>query len=480
MITSVAKSVNVYFIHILLEKNLFFCYYISSNVHTEDKMKRYFLKIVVALMLILSVSAISSYALDSKYETVKIGLSFGSSAKDKVTVASIGGFDAGYMDGSSFVSSGFGFGEVTLSVAPSGTDALLINGTAYNITGGNFALLPLNGEVNIDGSVYRGGVEFIIDANGKLTVINFVNINDYIAGVVGKEMSPSWHIEALKAQAVCARSYTITTWNKHASLGFNLCGTQDCQAYQGISGESESTIRAAQETKDQVLMYGSSVAEALYSSSCGGSTAYAKYVWGNDVPYLQAKADPYESLTDNPRASWTTTLTKEKIKEKLASSEIDIGDITDMKVTGADEFGRTYEVTIYGTNGTYVLKNDRTRSYFGLYSQKYTITPSGGTAPKPEPLYAIGSRGVGKLSIYTIKGSKSVQTLVDNFYMKSSTATALHAPVDEMTDFDSFVINGAGWGHGIGMSQYGAKGMAEQGHTYEDILTFYYQGVELK
>ncbi len=463
-----------------LKKISFSVIILSVMLIRRIKMKKYFLTIFAALFLVLAFSSISSYALDPKYETVKIGLSFGSSAKSQVTVASIGGFDAGYMDGSSFVSAGFGFGEVTLSVTPSSSAAILINGTAYNITGGNFALLPLNGEVNIDGSVYRGGVEFIPDSNGKLTVINFVNINDYIAGVVGKEMSPSWHIEALKAQAVCARSYTITTWNKHSSYGFNLCGTQDCQAYQGISGESESTVRAAQETKDQVIMYGSSVAEALYSSSCGGSTAYAKYVWGNDVPYLQAKLDPYESLTDNPRASWTATLTKEKIKEKLASSEIDIGDITDMKVTGADEFGRTYEVTIYGTTGTYVLKNDRTRSYFGLYSQKYTITPSGGTAPEPEPLYAIGAGGVGKLSIYTIKGSKAVQTLVDNFCMKSSTATALHAPAAEITDFDSFVINGAGWGHGIGMSQYGAKGMAEQGHSYEDILTFYYQGVELK
>lgn len=443
-------------------------------------MRKYFFTILALLLLILAFSPVSSYALDPKYETVKIGLSFGSSAKSQVSVASIGGFDAGYMDGSTFVSGGYGFAEVSLTVTPSGTAAVVINSVTYNLTNGNFALLPLNGEVNIDGTIYRGGVEFIPDANGKLTVINFVNINDYIAGVVGREMSPSWHMEALKAQAVCARSYTITTWNKHSSYGFNLCSTQDCQAYQGIAGESDTTIQAAGETKDQVIMYGSSVAEALYSSSCGGSTAYAKYVWGNDVPYLQAVQDPYEPLSDNPRASWTATLTKEDIKNKLASSGVDIGDITDMKVTGADEFGRTYEVTIYGANGTYVLKNDRTRSYFGLYSQKYTITPSGTETTEPEPVYAISSGGKTPISAFVIKGSKSIQNLLDNFYIKSTSAIRLFIPAVSTTNADSFVINGAGWGHGIGMSQYGAKAMAEQGFDYKDILTFYYQGVEIK
>lgn len=443
-----------------------------------NKCIKFTLTFTLIIALIFTMFSIQVCAIDPKYETVKIGLFYSSSAKSTVTISSDSGFYAGYMNDSQFVST-FSFGETSLTVTPSGGSAVVVGGSVCNTVNGNFALSPVNGIVKIDGTAYRGGVEFIPDSNGRLTVINFVNINDYVAAVVGKEMSPSWHIEALKAQAVCARSFCITTWNKHSSLGFNLCGTQDCQAYLGISGESESTLRAASETRDQLVMYNGSVVQALYSSSNGGSIGYAKNVWGNDVPYLQASADPYEANTGNPRASWSVTLTKADIKTKLAKASVNIGDITDFKVTGADEFGRTYEVTIYGTNGTHVLKNDKTRSFFGLYSQKYTITPTGASTQVPY-VHVIGANSSASVNWFLARSAVATEAVTGGYYVISANGVQPYSGATEVSNADSWVINGSGWGHGLGMSQYGAKGMAEQGYTYDKILSFYYKGAYLQ
>jgi len=440
-------------------------------------------KILISILIILSMTIpMSSTAIDPKYETVKIGIYYGSSAKDSVQITSDAGFNVGYMDGGNFIHL-YSFGESSLSVAPTGNSATInVAGSVYDINGGNYAFAPINGIVKINGAPYRGGVEFIPDSNGKLTVINFVNINDYIAGVVGKEMSSSWPIEALKAQAVCARSFTITTWNKHSHQGFNLCGTQDCQAYLGMSGESESTRRAAAETRDQVVKYGSKIVETLYSSSHGGSSAYSKYVWGSELPYLTAVEDNFEANTGNPYETWTVVLTKADIEAKLKAKSINIGEVVDFKVTGADEFGRTYEVTIYGSNGTYVIKNDKTRTFFGLKSQKYRITPSNAAPAGPvqkEVEFSIVPNEYAYASGVFVDalGAFHNQTSGASFW-NSGSSTANQNPTPESVA-QYYTLTGHGWGHGLGMSQYGAKGMANLGYDYVAIIEHYYKGAKV-
>ncbi len=430
------------------------------------------------MTLIFSLEFVSPVsALDSKYEIVKVGIYYSSTAKDSVNISSEGGFDVGYMDGANFVSL-YALGETNLEVKYFSNTGLVINGTVFHISNGNFALNPQNGVVKIGDRLYRGGVEFIPNSAGKLTVINFVGINDYIAAVVGKEMSPSWPIEALKAQAVCARSYFISVWNKHSSLGFNVCNLQDCQTYLGISGEDEITIRAAMETKDQVLTYNGKVASTLYSSSNGGSSAYSKYVWGNDIPYLQGVLDIYENPNETSYSPWTVTLTNAKIQEKLASAGINIGTVYDMKVTGADEFGRTYKVTIYGTNGTYDLTNDRTRSFFALRSQKYTISTSN---TPTAVVYASGNSGSKQLSSFSAIGSGGISSSGANIYVAGSNGTKSYtSSSNQSIPSGTYVLNGMGWGHGIGMSQWGAKAMADKGFNYKEILDFYYNGTTLE
>jgi len=440
-------------------------------------MKKIFISALVLTFVIAILMTTTGFALDSKYQTVKVGIYYSSTAKTEIPVSSSGGFQAGYMSDSTFVPL-FAMQGTSFNVKYQSNTTILVNGTSYNVTNGNFALSPNNGTVNINGSIYRGGVEFFPTSKGNFNVISFVNINDYVAAVVGKEMSPSWPIEALKAQAVCARTFTISVWNKHASQGFNLCATQDCQTYLGISGESDTTKRAAAETQDQVIKYNGKTIEALYSSSNGGSSAYSKYVWGGDLPYLVAVSDPYENPSENPRASWSVSLTKDQIKSKLAARSVDIGNVTDFKVTGTDEFGRTTKVTIYGTKGNYDLINDSTRSFFGLYSQKYTITPPGGSTSS---LTAASSSGRAPVKSYYIRSSSATVSNPANVCVIGSGGVASHAGSSSaVNSTDAYVINGSGWGHGVGMSQYGAKGMADKGFGYKDIITFYYKGVYIE
>lgn len=419
----------------------------------------------------------NTHALDAKYETVKVGIYYSNPQKISTVIHSDEGFQVGYMQDNSFVSS-YNVPTQDFTVDYLAASSLNVNGTPTDIPNGNFALFPTNGGiVKIDGTAYRGGVEIIPASGGGLTVINFVNINDYIAAVVGKEMSPSWHIEALKAQAVCARSYTISTWNKHSSLGFNLCATQDCQAYPGVSGEDEKTLQAAHETKDQILTFEGAVASTLYSSSNGGSSAYSKYVWGTDFPYLQAVEDIYENPDEATYTPWQVTLTNDEINAKLKEKEINIGNVYDMKVTGADEYGRSYKVTIYGDNGTYDLVNDKTRTFFGLRSQKYTIASSSSNAPE---LYAKSGGNVSKLSSYNLRNSSGISNAANKLYIKTSSSVTEHTLSDTSIPNGTYVLNGAGWGHGVGMSQWGAKAMADKGFAYNEILNFYYSGTALE
>ena len=418
----------------------------------------------------------SVFALDPKYETVKVGLYYSSSAKANLTLSSDTGFQIGYMQDNTFVPL-YPMAETSLSLAWSSSASLMINGTPANITNGNIAFVSNSSVISLDGVAYRGTIELIPTAENTFTVINFVNINDYIASVVGKEMSPSWHIEALKAQAVCARSYTISTFNKHSSLGFNLCATQDCQVYKGISGESEKTVQAAHETKNQVLTYEGKVASTLYSSSNGGSTAYSKNVWGNDVPYLTGKADIHENPAEISNSPWQVKLTNEEIKEKLGQNDIDIGDIYDIKVTGADEFGRTYKVTIYGTKGSFDLVNDKTRTFFGLRSQKYSITDSKTNTAK---LYAKGSGEASRVSSYNCISSSGVKETPAQIGVQTVSGIKSYSIRNSSIPDGTYLLDGTGWGHGLGMSQWGAKAMADKGFSYTDILEFYYTGTTLE
>ena len=168
------------------------------------------------------------------------------------------------------------------------TMAIRLDGKFYQIYSDNVVLKPAEGGfISAKNRWYRGYL-IIQNKNKKLTVINEVNLEDYIKGVVPSEMPSGWELEALKAQAIAARRYALANLGKRASLGYDLKDTPEDQAYGGASAETAKTNRAVDDTNGLVLTYNYKVVSAFYSASAGGQTVTAKEAWGNDVPYIRS------------------------------------------------------------------------------------------------------------------------------------------------------------------------------------------------
>ena len=372
---------------------------------------------------------------------VDIGLFYGSSAKSSVTVKN---------------------DEGTFTVNASDVS----DSVTYNS----------DGVISVDGTKYRGSIILKKDSSGLLTVINHVDLEDYIASVIAVEMSPSFNIEALKAQAVCARTYALKNMNKHSSRGFDLCASVDCQAYKGVSVESETTNRAARETAGVVMKYNGQIIDAVYSATSGGYTEDVKYVWGSNIPYLKAVEDKYESKSVYG-SSWEKELSVEKATEIMNNKGYELGTITNIEVTESTEHGTATKLVVTGTEGEKIFTKEGCRLAFGTVtlSQAFTVTAKS-SETKAEPLYTCDGKKIsGNVTVVTGKGTKKINlkgvTLLGN--TKKDYEGSVNGPVT------GFVFTGRGYGHLVGMSQNGANGMAGAGFSYEEILKYYYKGIEL-
>lgn len=168
------------------------------------------------------------------------------------------------------------------------TMAIALNGKFYQIYSDYVVLkAPKGGFVSVKNKWYRG-ILIIQNKNKKLTVINDLDIEDYLKGVVPSEMPSGWELEALKAQAIAARSYALANLGKRASSGFDLKDTPEDQAYGGASAETAKTNEAVESTSGLVLTYNMKVVPAYYSASAGGQTINASAAWGNDLPFIRS------------------------------------------------------------------------------------------------------------------------------------------------------------------------------------------------
>ena len=166
--------------------------------------------------------------------------------------------------------------------------AIKYDGKYYKIDSDNVVLkTEKEGFLSVKGKWYRG--EFIIqNKNGKLTVINNVGIEDYTKGVLPSEMPSGWEAEALKAQAIAARSYALANLGKRAKYGYDLNDTTEDQVYGGASAETPKTNAIVDETKGLVLIYDLKIIPAYYSASAGGQTVNASSAWGSDLPFIRS------------------------------------------------------------------------------------------------------------------------------------------------------------------------------------------------
>lgn len=166
--------------------------------------------------------------------------------------------------------------------------AIKYEGKYYKIDSDNVVLkTEKDGFLSVKGKWYRG--EFLIqNKNGKLTVINNVGIEDYTKGVVPAEMPSGWEAEALKAQAIAARSYALANLGKRAKYGYDLNDTTEDQVYGGATAETAKTNALVDETKGLVLIYDLKIIPAYYSASAGGQTVNASSAWGSDLPFIRS------------------------------------------------------------------------------------------------------------------------------------------------------------------------------------------------
>lgn len=176
--------------------------------------------------------------------------------------------------------------------------AIKISGDYYNLKTDYTVIKPVSGFISVKGKWYRG--YFIIyNRGGTLTVINHVDIEDYIRGVVPSEMPSGWNFEAHKAQAIASRSYALANLGKRANFGYDLKDTPEDQAYGGASAESKRTNQAVEDTKGIVLIYNLKIIPAYYSASAGGQTSNAGDVWMHNLPYLKSVPSFDENIKRN-------------------------------------------------------------------------------------------------------------------------------------------------------------------------------------
>lgn len=325
---------------------------------------------------------------------------------------------------------------------------------------------------------YYGAFEYQRVTGGNLNVINVVNIEDYVKCVIPYEMSSDWPMEALKAQSICARTYAATR-TLHASQGFDVCTTTDCQTYLGTSECTEHSDAAVDATAGEYLYYrGKLVDNAVYHASNGGASEDCKNVWGSDVPYLKGKTDPYEQyIADRAeKYNWSTTYSASELTALLKSRGVSIGTVKNLYVSKRTDNGNVYEITFVGTNGTKTYQRESCRVLLGLRSMRFNINGSA-----VNQYYVNGGSTVSLGGVYVLSGSgkSSYSAAAGDTYVITSAGVAPLEDQQTQSSADTFVISGSGNGHNVGMSQWGAYAMADLGYTYEEILQFYYTGVEI-
>ena len=326
---------------------------------------------------------------------------------------------------------------------------------------------------------YYGGFQYR-RSGGDLTVINIVDLEDYIKGVLPYEMNNTWPLEALKAQAVCARSYAATISNSHTSSGFDVCNNTHCQMYQGLNLANDRTDQAVEETAGEYVRYEGELAVTYYSASDGGATEDVGNIWNSseDLPHLQGVIDPYEAdLADQiSQYNWTVTVTKDKIAQVLREKGYNCGDIVDAYVSEVSETGNPKTTTFVDDNGkSWSFGPESLRIWFGLRSNRFTL--GGGTGS----YYVNGtSEALSSVSgAYAVNGDGAVSAITGAPYVATASGTDRLGTSSASSSESSVTFTGSGYGHNVGMSQQGARAMALRGMDYVDILTFYFTGVEI-
>lgn len=334
-----------------------------------------------------------------------------------------------------------------------------------------------DGVLTVNGRAFRGTFELAPDDEGDMIVVNTVSTHDYLASVVGSEEPSSWENEALASQAIAARTYLYTHLGKHKT--YDLEGDTRDQEYDGTTNEDARTLKAVERTAGVIATYQGAPIEALYSANAGGITENSETVFANPLPYLRSVPSPTDEIAKDSSWGhtsweWTKEQSATQLRDFLQRRGLDVGTPTAIQLAEVSPTGRVITASVTGTSGTKPIGKDRARYYFGLMSSLFTVKviPSGANervdASNAERIAALDTLGAHVVQ-------RRFEMITDgngNELGLRTTGYVYELPV-------TFVFSGKGFGHGVGMSQWGAQGMALKGASYEQILTHYYLGIAL-
>ena len=287
---------------------------------------------------------------------------------------------------------------------------------------GLFWIEPTNkGYVYIGDRWFRGRTLVVPTGNG-LTAVNWVDLEEYLYSVIGGEMNSSWPEEALKAQAIAARTYALYERERQRrNPVYDLGDSPDrWQIYKGVSSESPKTYNAADQTAGQILTYNNQIILSVFHACSGGHTENVEDVWSTRVPYLRAVPDFDQKIKDQKikECNWTKTFTPREISARIFG----IGNVKEMIIENVSPFRSVKTLKIIGNKGTKILQGEEVRTALKINSTRFIVNKDAN---------------------------------------------------------GSFILQGLGFGHGLGMSQWGAYELAKRGANHLQILGYYYRGVAL-
>ncbi len=307
---------------------------------------------------------------------------------------------------------------------------------------------------------YAGKLQIISNGN-QLRVINHLTIEKYLHSVVGSEMPKSWPIEALKAQAIAARTYALNELEDQKS-DFDIRATDRDQVYLGIESETNKIRKAVNKTRSLVLVYKGDLIDAVFHSCSGGNTEESSLVWGKKRDYLTTVRDLNSS---SPHYNWRVKFTPNSLREAFPET----GGVNAIRVINRSDTKRVLKALVYGPKGESFYSGQEIRSRLKLKSTLFNIK----IIPKDSKS--------NKRTSY-LKPDIDIQKFDDFGYpFPPPIRGTIYGPKLPAIRKDDYLLlaQGSGSGHGVGMSQWGAKAMASRGSNYKRILYHYYKGVKI-
>ena len=336
--------------------------------------------------------------------------------------------------------------------------------------------------IEINNRRYRGVIEvFRTQGTNGLTAVNIVSVDDYVYGLMLRDITPEWPEQALKAQAVATRTFALYNVGKHKNDGFDLCDSKDCLVYEGQTGEDARIAKAIKDTRGIVLTHQGYLAAAYYHLSSGGYTENSEYVWSKAYPYLRGVPDSDQT---SPYFQWQKRITPADLEGLLKAQGYSLGSLTAIEISkrtvapmnkpDRGVSGRIRTITFIGKDGVVALTGENIQQLLSLPSSLFDLKIA-------VPIDSIDS------NITDSYGDRDTKQIQINLPPSASGGLltdreGIHR-INGVKN-ETIFIEGYGWGHGVGMSLWGAKTMAEKAINpgpdyYVSILKHYYQDIKI-